>query len=298
MAGIIALLNSVYGNWGIGWNPDYDAIHEASSATWEASSSINCLQGKGGASYIMRRGLADFDLSEVSPSLTIACAKLVMPAAAWASNYYDRYAVLVDATGVTAGNIGYGQMLGKATSLGSVLIPAGSDTGDQSYYKELIFNATGLAFLESKAGGLARLGLRVDEDIAYNPPANNEVYRFLFNPYDGTPGVGVPYIHINYIPTAAGYIWVEGTKLAYTDVPLDKRTKEGTKSGATNQTAGHLWVEGNNLRYIDSSGDERYIAGSQEGATGKTAGIIWVEGTKIRYIDSSGNERCFEGTAS
>jgi len=93
-----------------------------------------------------------------------------------------------------------------------------------------------------------------------------------------------------------GYIWIEGTSVAYIDSNEVKRTKEGTLDGATGQTAGHLWVEGNNLRYIDSSGSERYIAGSQEGATGKTAGHIWIEQTKFRYIDSSGNERCFEGT--
>jgi len=94
----------------------------------------------------------------------------------------------------------------------------------------------------------------------------------------------------------AGYIWIEGTKFAYTDSSRTKRTQEGTKSGATGQTAGHLWVEGNDLRYIDSSGDERYITGTQDGATGQTAGHMWIEDTKFRYIDSSGNERYIEGS--
>lgn len=91
----------------------------------------------------------------------------------------------------------------------------------------------------------------------------------------------------------SGYLWVEGTKLAY--LALSKLTKEGTTTGDTG-TAGYVWVEGTYLHYIDSSGDERRIEGSQEGATGKTGGHIWVEDTKIRYIDSSGNERYIEGT--
>jgi len=93
----------------------------------------------------------------------------------------------------------------------------------------------------------------------------------------------------------AGYIWVEGTSLAYVDANCSKRLKEGATTGNTG-TAGHIWNEGNYLHYIDSSGNERRIEGTQEGATGKTAGHFWIEGSNLRYIDSSGNERYFQGT--
>jgi len=93
-----------------------------------------------------------------------------------------------------------------------------------------------------------------------------------------------------------GYIWIEGTSVAYIDASEAKRTKEGTLDGATGQTAGHIWIEGDNFRYIDSSGDERYILGSAGAASSQTAGHIWFEGSELHYIDSSGNERYFEGS--
>jgi hypothetical protein len=117
--------------------------------------------------------------------------------------------------------------------------------------------------------------------------------------HSGSPTSGVicgrPQMTLGLSP--AGYIWVEGTKIAYVDGNYAKRTQEGSLDGATGKIAGHLWAEGSNLRYIDSSGNERYIAGTQEGAAGKIAGHIWIEATKFRYIDSNGDERCFEGTA-
>lgn len=94
-----------------------------------------------------------------------------------------------------------------------------------------------------------------------------------------------------------GFLWVEDTKLAYTDADGFKRTHEGTDTTA-NGTAGFIWVETTYLHYIDSSGDERRTEGTKEGATGATAGHIWVELTKLRYIDASGDERYIEGTVS
>ena len=114
----------------------------------------------------------------------------------------------------------------------------------------------------------------------------------------GTPQSGISFntTNVRLQLSCAGYIWVEGTELAYIGADQTKRTQEGTLEGATGQTAGHLWVEGNNLRYIDSSGDERYITGTLEGATGQTGGHIWIEATKLRYIDSSGDERYIAGS--
>jgi len=292
MAGII-LPYSTIGVWGAGWHLDYDYIHDMASANWASGGGTTADNVKGTVTntYLIKRGMFDIDCSDLPPSLTINCAKLVAPIAVWESTFKEVNAVLVDATGVTVGDSGYGEILSKEASLGSILVPI---TGGTFYTgkKEIILNAAGIAFLEASAGGIARFGLRIDEEINAVPPIHAEKQRFGIGPLPEPF-----YIHANYLPTAGGYIWVEGTKLAYIDNSLDKRTQEGTKAGATGQTPGHLWVEGTNLRYIDASGDERYITGTQEGATGKTTGHIWIEETKLRYIDSSGNERCFEGTA-
>ena len=103
-------------------------------------------------------------------------------------------------------------------------------------------------------------------------------------------------------PPLSGYIWVEGTKLAYTDSVKTKRTTEGTLDGASGKEAGIHWVEGTKQRYIDSSGNERCIEGTLTGLTGKVASQLSINtkspmsGTHYCYIDSSGKERCFEGT--
>lgn len=102
----------------------------------------------------------------------------------------------------------------------------------------------------------------------------------------------------------AGFIWIEGTKIAYVDGAYTKRTQEGTLDGASGKVAGHAWIGATKLRYIDSSGNERYIEGVLTGLSGKIASQISINtnpaigGTKFCYIDSSGNERCFQGTAA
>jgi len=88
----------------------------------------------------------------------------------------------------------------------------------------------------------------------------------------------------------SGYIWVEGTKLHYTDENFYGRFVEGADLGGTHGQ-GYYWVEGVYLHYIDASGDERRITGIASGATGATPGHIWIEGTYLHYIDANGDER-------
>jgi len=122
----------------------------------------------------------------------------------------------------------------------------------------------------------------------------------------GTPtgAAGIQYDISTLRESPAGYIWVEGTKLAYVGTDYSKRLKEGTLEGATGKIASQPWVEETKQRYIDSSGNERYIEGTLTGLNGKLPSQISINtkspmlGTHYCYIDSSGNERCFEGTAS
>jgi len=98
-----------------------------------------------------------------------------------------------------------------------------------------------------------------------------------------------------------GFLWVEGTKLAYTDLGGIKRATEGTLTGVTGKIAGHGSVDGTYLVYVDANGAVRREQGTLTGLTGKLPSQISINtaqgGTKFCYIDSSGNERCFEGTA-
>lgn len=97
-----------------------------------------------------------------------------------------------------------------------------------------------------------------------------------------------------------GFLWVEGTKLAYTDVGGIKRATEGILTGVTGKIAGHGSVDGIYQYYVDANGAVRKIEGTLTGLTGKLPSQISINmaqgGTKYCYIDSSGNERCFEGT--
>jgi hypothetical protein len=98
-----------------------------------------------------------------------------------------------------------------------------------------------------------------------------------------------------------GYIWIEGTKLAYTDSVEAKRLKEGTDTGA-NGSAEYPWVDGTYIYYVDANGDVRRIEGTLTGLTGKIPSQIsintkeGIDGTKFCYIDATGAERCFEGS--
>jgi len=122
----------------------------------------------------------------------------------------------------------------------------------------------------------------------------------------GTPtgGAGVDYKISTLRESPAGYIWVEGDKLAYIGTDYTKRLKEGTLEGATGKEAGIHWVEDTKQRYIDSSGSERCMEGTLTGLTGKIPSQISINtktpmlGTHYCYIDDDGKERCFEGTLS
>jgi hypothetical protein len=166
---------------------------------------------------------------------------------------------------------------------------------DTTYrWHNFLFNEAGKAAINK--GGITKLAFRHLTDLSGSDPGVNKAHGFYVPYY--YPGEGSPlglqiWLVIN--ESLSGYIWVEGTYLAYSDASGNKRLKEGTTTGNTG-TAGHTWVEGDYFHYIDANGDERRILGTVGDATGKVSGHIWMEETGVHYIDSSGNERYFEGT--
>jgi len=191
---------------------------------------------------------------------------------------------MLDGTSLGGTVADYGDILDLPTVVGTYSAPA---VASGTALWVATFNATGLSFLESKADGIAKVAF-------YSPDQPITPYDRIFVHVQDSPDT---ILYINELP---GFIWVEGTKLAYKDAYGSKRQEEGTATGETGTVAGQLWVEGNYLHYIDASLDERRILGSTTGLSGKTAGQISVNtiqgGTKLCYIDSSGNERCFEGS--
>jgi len=198
------------------------------------------------------------------------------------------------------GFVGYhdGGTIGNAYSTGA---PTADTIGGFSAYKasgtvtacfwDIQTSGTG----SSPGGGTGKTTAQMQTEATYTDAGWD--FATVWSMDDGGYNDGYPILLM--LPAQAGsegYLWVEGTELAYTGSDEIKRTTEGTLDGATGQTAGYLWVEGNNLRYIDSIGNERYIAGSAGAASGQTPGHIWIETTTLRYIDSSGNERYYEGT--
>jgi len=196
---------------------------------------------------------------------------------------------MLDGAALTGALSDYGAILDLPTVLGTYFIPA-VQNDNQIWYGT--FNATGRAFIESHQGQTIKIAL-------YSPDQPPSHSKYLWGNIWHGGGYNDSYLAINEeIGVEGGYIWVEGTKLAYTDGLNTKRLKEWTKDGVTGQAPRYLWIEGVNLRYIDANGDERYITGTQEGATGKIAGYIWIEDTKLHYLDANGDERCFEGIVS
>lgn len=219
---------------------------------------------------------------------------------------YSRANVIVDTTdygtrlGGFAGEVDVGALgiVDNVYSTGSVSGGTGVDKG--GLVGKLTSGSVTDSFWDKETSGLATSAAGTGKTTAQmktKATFTDAGWNFT-TIWDISPSYNNGYPILQAIPGASvgGYLWVEGTELAYTDENGQKRVKEGTKAGATGQTAGHAWIEGDNVRYIDSTGDERYIAGTLDGASGKTAGIMWIELTKLRYIDSSGNERWLEGT--
>lgn len=182
-------VGATQGGWESGWNADYDYVHDLASANYTAESSSTAQNTRGMyvTTFLIKRGLFTIDCSSIPSLVTISSAKLVISAAVWENtrNDVDPYSCsvcIVDATGVGANDAGYGQMESKQTILGSLEIPYTSNWGYQTGTKEITFNAAGRAFLESCAGGEARLGLRIDNDIDDVAPGAPWVQRFSINP--------------------------------------------------------------------------------------------------------------------
>lgn len=288
---------SPLGYWSSGRRTTYALAHDRATGTWtpvnfgmQRIDSSNDY-AKSLDVYIIYRGIIGIDLTTLSPSTPVNEASLVVPDMLKWATHRDIWGCLVDATGITTAESGYGDMRDRTTILGSVFIPSG--TGFSYSDDVIILNSAGRTFIEDNAGGIAQFGLRQYYDIMDTAPGNSEAWDER-----QTCGIDAFGDDAAYLLTGGlgGYIWVEGTKFSYTDGYGTKRQKEGTDTG-NNGIAGFLWIEGNYLHYIDANGDERRIEGTQQSATGKVGGHIWIDGNYMRYIDSSGNERYITGIA-
>lgn len=218
------------GWWTSDWNLSYSTIHNLDSADWYDSTALsqNVYVGQYHLAvndkFLIYRAMISVDLSSLSPSLSIVHAKLVCPYIFRRSNRQDVYLVLVDATGVTGNDAGYGAMRTKTTELASLLIPQGTAGYDS---EEIIFNSTGKTFLESKAGGMAQIGVRIDKEISATPPHSVESeQQDAFFPAIAN-GQEEAYLVISSTDTM-GYIWIEETKFRYIDSSGNERCFEGT----------------------------------------------------------------------
>ena len=244
-----------------------------------------------GGFYIIRRCLCTYDLSDLSPSEAVAKAVLTS-IGAWVSSEGGISAYIYDGTSVSTGVAGYGQIGALSTVLGSAYIP---NVGLDEYYTfSISFNSAGLAFLESKAGGIAKLAFMVSTEGM--PPGECPTISGTETFYLS----GDHSLHKLHINSDPGYIWVEGIYLAYLDGNYLKRLKQGATTGTSGAIPGHCWVEPNDtyLRYIDNTGAERIIEGNLFASQGKIAGQIGIRSdlpSYLRYIDGYGNERSFMG---
>lgn len=175
-------LSAIYGTWSSGWGAPYSTVHDAASATYSAAESPTAANTRGVTNYLIKRGLIDIDCSDIPLLMSVTSAVLKMDAAWNLEEDRTVYATLVDATGVTADNAGFGIMLTKTASLGSVLVPVTGIWGTQTGDKEITLNAAGRALLEASAGGTARFGLRLSTDIDNEAPPGNNIQSFLTNP--------------------------------------------------------------------------------------------------------------------
>jgi len=248
--------------------------------------------GVGTQRYIIDRCLCSYNLAGMNPAQVVAA--YLLSEGGWVTEEEGMGIYMVDGTGLSGTDKGTFSEIPNCPILGFGRVGKRFDF-DNPW--GISFDADGIAFLKSKAGGIAKIGFYSSEAASPGncPTVTGRELLFLEARVYGTHKIVT-------VEARGGYIWVEGTYLAYLDFYRTKRLKEGTTTGTTGKIAGHLWVEGNYLHYIDANGDERRILGSTTGLSGKLAGQITVNyfqgGTELCYIDSSGNERCFEGSAS
>jgi hypothetical protein len=243
--------------------------------------------------YRICRDILSFDLSSLSPADEIFYAA-INSFGYWATDVFDGY--VFNGTGLTGATSDYGVIGSMTAVLGSATFPA---DGFQEYtHYSIVFNATGLAFLQSKVGGIVTLALRSSTDVSASPPGVNHYQEFYLQEKFDTKLI---------IPQPGGYIWVEGTKFAYLDAFRTKRLKEGTLTGLDDKLPGQISINtkepmlGTDFCYVDSTGNERRIQGTLTGLSGKLAGqcslntIYPMYGMEFCYIDSDGNERRIYG---
>ena len=189
---------------------------------------------------------------------------------------------MLDGTSLGGTVADYGDILNLPTVVGTYIAPA---VASGTAFWIATFNAAGLSFLESKAGNTAKIAF-------YSPDQPITPYDRIWVSVQDSPDT------ILFINESPGFIWAEGTKLAYKDTYGTKRTQEGTDTG-DNGTVEDAWVDGTYQYYVDANGDVRRIEGTLTGLTGKLASQISINtkqgGTKYCYIDDTGAERCFEG---
>jgi len=160
-----------------------------------------------------------------------------------------------------------------------------------------VFNERGIAYLESKRGGVARIGM-----LATVFPPSSDSSGTCYVAYATNPLKTEIWINANPGYKTPFYLWIEETKFAYIDASYTKRTKEGTLTGDPDGDPYQAWVYGDYQYYTDYLGKVRRILGTLTGLTGKAPYQISINtkspmlGTHYCYIDSSGNERAFEGT--
>jgi len=183
-----------------GWLHGWEYGHDAAEGTWGADP-LHCTCGNSGLAYYtdytIYRSLFKVDLTSIPPSAIVKGAVL-STYHCWAyaedckigcGKCGDMTVVLVDGTGVPQTNAGYGVMLGRTTSCGSIIIPNGTYTVDEDYIFTL--NPAGLAIIQANLGGWAYFGIRIYSDIISDPQCG--YHWWTFN-YDGDGEMDVDYI--------------------------------------------------------------------------------------------------------
>jgi len=280
------------GYWEKSGSP-YADVHDAVSGTWESDGDPLAAQYYQDSTYYIYRKLFTVPMVDcIEPTITEAT---VIGNGHLESSDRDIKAVLVDASDVTIGDSGYGDMKDKTTDYGHLDIPEGTD-GDYDW--EIPISEAGLALLEGY--GMAQLGIRLDQDISATAPNLNERQE-----HGGFPS----HIHIVCSTFPRRYAWVYLSGFYYVDAWGSCRWKVGDLTGLTGKNPAQIsintksGIDGTKFCYIDNDRKERCIEGDLTGLTGKTPSQIsintksGIDGTKFCYIDATGAERCFKGAS-